>query len=170
MATKYKFPKFYENLNTLLKKCLKIGSHAEVMTAIEQHHLVLAWDGEDEDGVPSSLHVGALVGVQYRGSEVKYEVDWCLCCGEISRGNFEHIAIIPDKECPKVFVNDSRSQNVGLLVGLNRVDEDDSSKDVFIVRVPPFVEGYVVKQVGADRLCLLKDIKLGITEDVENAG
>lgn len=170
MATKYKFHKFYENINKLLSKCLVINSHQEVMTAIEQHHLVLAWDNENEDGVPTNMYVGALVGVQYRGAEVKYEVDWCLCCGEISRGNFKHIAVIPDKECPKVFVKDNRSQNVGLLVGVNRVDENDSSKDVFIVRVPPFVEGYVVKQVSGDCLCLLKDIKLGITENVENDG
>lgn len=170
MATTYKFRKFYENLNKLLNKCLVINSHQEVMTAIEQHHLVLAWDDENENGVPSTLYLGALVGVQYRGSETKYEVDWCLTAGDISRGNFKHIAVIPDKECPKVFVKDNRSQNVGLLVGLNRVDEYDASKDVFIVRVPPFVEGYVVKQVTGDCLCLLKDIKLGITEDVENAG
>jgi len=171
MATRYKFPEFYENLNKLLSKCLTLDSHAEVMTAIEQHHLVLAWDKEDNDGVPDNLYLGALVGVQYHGTEVKYEVDWCrLYNGDISRVNFKHIAVIPDKECPKVFVNDSRSQNVGLLVGLNRVDEYDSGKDVFIVRVPPFVDGYAVKQVGADRLCLLNDIKLGITEDTENAG
>ena len=170
MATKYKFRNFYENLNKLLNKCLVINSHQEVMTAIEQHHLVLAWDDENEDGVPTSLYLGALVGVQYRGTEIKYEADWCHYDGEISRGTFKHIAVVPDKECPKVFVKDSRSQNVGLLVGLNIVDEQDSSKDVFIVRVPPFVEGYVVKQVTGDCLCLLKDIKLGITEDVENAG
>lgn len=170
MTTKYKFNKFYENLDKLLNKCLVINSHQEIMSAVEQRHLVLAWDNENEDGVPNSVYVGALVGVQYRGSEVKYEVDWCLTCGEISRGNFKHIAVIPDKECPKVFVKDNRSQNVGLLVGVNRVDENDSSKDVFIVRVPPFVEGYAVKQVSGDCLCLLKDIKLGITEDVEDAG
>ena len=170
MATHYKFPKFYENLNKLLPKCLHIDSHQEVMTAIEQHHLVLAWDSEDENGVPDRPYIGSLVGVQYRGAETKYEVDWCLTGGEISRGTFKHIAVIPDKECPKVFVKDNSSQNVGLLVGLNRVDENDSSKDVFIVRVPPFVEGYVVKQVTGDCLCLLKDIQLGITENVENAG
>lgn len=170
MATTYKFRKFYENLNKLLNKCLVINSHQEVMTAIEQHHLVLAWDDEDENGVPTALFLGALVGVQYRGSETKYEVDWCLTAGDISRDNFKHIAVVPDKECPKVFVKDNCSQNVGLLVGLNRVDEYNSSKDVFIVRVPPFVEGYVVKQVSGDCLCLLKDIKLGITEDVKDAG
>lgn len=170
MTTTYKFPKFYENLNKLLSKCLAINSHQEVMTAIEQRHLVLAWDEEDEDGVPTSLYLGALVGVQYHGADIKFEVDWCLTFGEISRSSFKHIAVIPDKECPKVFVKDDRSQNVGLLVGVNRVDEYDSDKDVFIVRVPPFVEGYVTKQVSGDCLCLLKDIKLGITEDVENAG
>jgi len=170
MATKYKFLKFYENLNKLLKKCLVINSHQEVMTAIEQHHLVLAWDDEDEDRVPKMVYLGALVGVQYRGSETKYEVDWCLTAGNISRGDFKHIAVVPDKECPTVFVKDNSSQNIGLLVGLNRVDEYDASKDVFVVRVPPFVEGYVVKQVTGDCLCLLKDIKLGITEDMENVG
>lgn len=171
MATRYKFPKFYENLNTLRKKCLKPGSHAEVMTAIEQHHLVLAWDGEDEDGVPDHLHLGAIVGVSYHGTEIEYEVDWFLSyTDEAIRGNFKHIAIIPDKECPQVFVKVNRSQTVGLLVGVNRVDEQDSAKDVFIVRVPPFVEGYAVKQVTGDCLCLLKDIQLGITENVENAG
>lgn len=170
MATTYKFPKFYENLNKLLNKCLVINSHQEVMTAIEQRHLVLAWDEENEDGVPTALFLGALIGVEYHGAEIKFEVDWCHYDHAISRGNFKHIAVIPDKECPKVFVKDNRSQNVGLLVGVNRVDENDSDKDLFLVRVPPFVEGYVVKQVSSDCLCLLKDIKLGITEDVENAG
>lgn len=170
MATRYKFPKFYENLNKLLRKCLKLGSHAEVMTAIEQHHLVLVWDDEDEDEVPDHLYLGAIVGVSYHGTEITYEVDWFSSTGEAFRGNFKHIAFIPDKECPNVFVKDNCFQNVGLLAGVNRVDEQDSAKDVFIVRVPPFVEGYVVKQVTGDCLCLLKDIQLGITENVENAG
>lgn len=171
MIRKYKFPKFYENLNKLLNKCLALTiSHKEVMAAIEQRHLVLVWDTEDEDGVPENLHLAAMVGVAYHGAEVEYEADWCLCTDQISRTTFKHVAVIPDKECPKVFVRDSSSQNIGLLVGVNRVDEDDPSKDLFIVRVPPFVEGYNVKQVSGDCLCLLDDIKLGITEDVENAG
>ena len=130
---------------------------------LETNHLVVAWDNTQEDETPF-YYCGYLSEVKYKsvdthGNKTLYTIQ--VCTGDSISGatlDFDNIAPVDDKSCPKVFYNDGKSQSVGYLIGLRKRGLD--SQDCIIL-VPPFDRKLLVT-VPQEKVVFTDNIKLGL--------
>ena len=163
------------NANTLAKHT-PVDSVVDTELALkllESNHLVVAWDNTKEDETPF-YYWGFLCKVEFRsadkhGTDTLYRILQCSNDAHVSGLNFDNIAPVDDKHCPKVFYNDGKSQSVGYLIGLrpNGVDNFDC-----IILVPPF-DKKLLMTVPQDKVTFTDNIKLGLSlaarEGTDNA-
>lgn len=145
---------------------------------LENNHLVVAWDDTKEDETPF-YYCGFLSEVKYKsaetyGNKTLYTIQ--VCTGDSISGatlDFDNIAPVAGKYCPKVFYNDGKSQSVGYLIGLRTRGLDGQD---CIILVPPFDKNLLVT-VPQERVVFTDNIKLGLAsvndgavkEDTDNA-
>lgn len=133
----------------------------EYLNALEVRHLVLAWDHSEIEKEEPSYSLGFLTKVTHLDPKrVKFSVVEILpTTHETVELTYDHIAMVDDEHCPKVFYNNGTRQNVGYLVGL--IEDPARSTYDCVVRVPPFSEKKV-DMVNMDGITYVEDIKLGI--------
>ena len=137
---------------------------------LETNHLVVAWDNTQDDETPF-YYCGYLSKVSYssenkRGNKTVYTIQ--VCTGTSISGahlDFDHIAPVDDKSCPKVFYNDGKSQSVGHLIGLRSSGLDDQD---CIILVPPF-DKKLLMTVPQSKVVFTDNIKLGLAVREEEA-
>lgn len=167
------------NANNLAKHA-PVDSSVDTELALkllETSHLVVAWDDTQEDETPF-YYCGYLSEVKYKSADSHhYKTLYTIqvCTGDSISGatlDFDNIAPVEDKSCPKVFYNDGKSQSVGYLIGLRKrgIGED------CIILVPPFDEKLLMT-VPQEKVVFTDNIKLGlesvsndaVKEDTDNA-
>lgn len=156
---KIKFP-FIEP-KKLEKHSVPLTKVDEYLNALEVRHLVLAWDDSEIKEEEPSYTIGFLNKVIFNDTKkVKFSIIEPLpTTHDTVELEFDHIAMVDDDHCPKVFYNNGTRQNVGYLVGMIK-DPARMTYDC-VVRVPPFSEKKV-DMVNMDGITYVEDIKLGI--------
>lgn len=159
------------NANTLAKHAPRDFSMTteRALQILETNHLVVAWDNTDGDETPF-YYWGFLSKVAYKSAD-KGGVKTVFTIQECYDGNsnhigeleFDNIAPVDDKSCPKVFYNDGKSQSVGYLIGLRKSGLD--SQDCIIL-VPPFDKKLVVT-VPQEKVTFTDYIKLGLQSEAK---
>jgi hypothetical protein len=136
---------------------------------LETNHLVVAWDNTDGDETPF-YYLGFLSKVAYK-SDVKGSTKPVYTIQECYDGNnnhigeleFDNIAPVDDKSCPKVFYNNGKSQSVGYLIGLRKTGLDGQDCNIL---VPPFDKKFLVT-VTQGNVTFTENIKLGLQSEVK---
>lgn len=159
------------NANTLAKHAPvdSVMTTELALKLLETNHLVVAWDDTNENDTPF-YYWGFLSKVSYksddkRGTKSVYTIQECYDSNNrhIGELDFDNIAPVDDKYCPKVFYNDGKSQSVGYLVGLRTsgIDNQDC-----IILVPPFDKKLLVS-VPQSKVTFTENIKLGLQSEVK---
>jgi hypothetical protein len=162
---KIKFP-FIEP-KKLEKHSVPLTKVDEYLNALEVRHLVLAWDDSEIKEEEPSYAIGFLNKVTFNDpTRVKFSIIEPLpTTHDTVELQFDHIAMVDDEHCPKVFYNNGTRQSVGYLVGL--IEDPVRMTYDCVVRVPPFSEKKV-DMVNMDGITYVEDIKLGIRFTDEN--
>jgi len=156
---KIKFP-FIEP-KKLEKHSVPLTKVDEYLNALEVRHLVVAWDDSKDENEEPDYALGFLNKVTHLDPKrVKFSVVEILpTTHETVELTYDHIAMVDDEHCPKVFYNNGTRQSVGYLVGM--IEDPVRMTYDCVVRVPPFSEKKV-DMVNMDGITYVEDIKLGI--------
>lgn len=156
---KIKFP-FIEP-KKLEKHSVPLTKVDEYLNALEVRHLVLAWDDSEDENEEPKYELGFLSKVTHLDPKrVKFSIVEILpTTHETVELPYDHITMVDDEHCPKVFYNNGTRQSVGYLVGM--IEDPVRMTYDCVVRVPPFAEKKV-DMVNMDGITYVEDIKLGI--------
>lgn len=140
----------------------------EELNALSEGRLVVAWDTPKNDDTPTRYY-GFLEEILFTSEgpngSVRYRV-FCPTCD--CTLPFDHVNVVQEIACPKVYYNDGELQGVGTLVGIKESFLGENA-DQYIschVRVAPWSET-TYRTVGLDQLTFVENIPLGITKKDE---